>query len=307
MNNHPDRHHFLPVFYLKKWAGSDGQVCEFSKPYLDRVVPKRVHPNGTGYIRRLYAIEGLPPAEAVAFESAFLSPVDSKAAEALEIMLGEHAVDRFTGKQRLAWANFLTSLMSRMPSDIRKVKEHVKGDWLAGIPNLQERYTELKAPNDPNSVLEFIEASGDLFYQQGAFEILGRIMRHQSATRALASLHWSVLSVEGADFTLLTSDRPMLYTPHMMGKDSHIIMPISPKEIFLAVRERGYAHNIKTRHKTALVRAMNEAVVGGADAFVYGANDQQLSFVQSRMGKHPVPTLVDRLHQMRLNRMNAAG
>ena len=54
-----EKHHYLPVFYLKEWAGPDGRICEYSRPY-DVVKPKRVHPGGTGYVRGLYAIEGLP-------------------------------------------------------------------------------------------------------------------------------------------------------------------------------------------------------------------------------------------------------
>jgi len=42
------KHHYIPVFYLKQWAGVDGRVCEFSKPY-DRVKPRRAHPDGTAY------------------------------------------------------------------------------------------------------------------------------------------------------------------------------------------------------------------------------------------------------------------
>jgi hypothetical protein len=305
MTKHPNKHHFLPVFYLKQWAGSDKRLCQFSRPYLDRVVPKRVHPEGTGYIHRLYAIEGLPEVEAVAFESTFLSPVDSKAADALEVMRDEYAAGSFTAKQRMAWSNFLVSLMSRMPSDIRKVKEHVKGDWLAGVPELQDKYTQLKAPDDPESVLEFIRASDDLFFQRGAFGILRRIMDHKTIAQAIASLHWSILTVERANFTLLTSDRPILYTPHLMGKESHILVPIGPNQIFLAVRERRFARSIRDRSHSALVRLMNQAIVENADAYVYGVSDQQLEFVQGRMGKSPVPSLVDRLHQMRLNHMNA--
>jgi hypothetical protein len=26
----PIRHHYIPVFYLKKWTGPDGRLCEYS-------------------------------------------------------------------------------------------------------------------------------------------------------------------------------------------------------------------------------------------------------------------------------------
>ena len=27
------KHHYLPVFYLKQWAGPDRRLCEFSRPH----------------------------------------------------------------------------------------------------------------------------------------------------------------------------------------------------------------------------------------------------------------------------------
>ena len=33
MKNEGDKHHYLPVFYLKSWTGADGRLCEFSRPY----------------------------------------------------------------------------------------------------------------------------------------------------------------------------------------------------------------------------------------------------------------------------------
>lgn len=303
MPNQPNKHHFLPEFYLKQWSVDGEKFCEFSKPYKYHVAPRRTHAGGTGYILRLYAIEGLPENEAVAFESAFLSPVDSRAAEALKMMRQEHAAKNFNAKQREAWAGFLTSLMSRMPEDIRKVKEHVKGDWLAGIPELQEKYAEHKAAGDPELVLDFIKASEDVFFEKGAFEVLKRIMAHRTLARQMMSYEWSILTVERSKFSLLTSDRPLLYTIHMTRKDSHILIPISPHEIFLAVKNRSFAKHIKDRSQTELVRLINAAVVENADKYVYGVDDRQLRFVQNRMGAKRAPTLVDRIHARRQERM----
>jgi hypothetical protein len=64
----PKKHHYIPVSYLKRWAGPDNRICEFSKPYRGIVRPKRVYPDGTGYERELYTIRGLHPELAEIFE-----------------------------------------------------------------------------------------------------------------------------------------------------------------------------------------------------------------------------------------------
>ena len=50
------KHHYIPVFYLKQWMGPKNTVCEYSRPY-DKVKTRSAHPDGTGYVRGLYAID----------------------------------------------------------------------------------------------------------------------------------------------------------------------------------------------------------------------------------------------------------
>lgn len=82
--NEPKKHHFLPVFYLRQWANADRRLVEFKKPFGNTVVPRRGHPQSMGWIDRLYALDGVKGASAQKFETTFLSPVDSRAAEALK-------------------------------------------------------------------------------------------------------------------------------------------------------------------------------------------------------------------------------
>jgi hypothetical protein len=77
-----DKHHYIPAFYLKQWAGTDGRLCEMSGPY-DVVKPKQVHPDGTGYARGLYTLQGLPPEAANVVETRFLKDADNLGAVAL--------------------------------------------------------------------------------------------------------------------------------------------------------------------------------------------------------------------------------
>jgi hypothetical protein len=61
---HPkgDKHHYIPKFYLKRWAAANGRLTEYSRPF-QRVEPRWTHPDGTGYERGLYAINGMSPNE----------------------------------------------------------------------------------------------------------------------------------------------------------------------------------------------------------------------------------------------------
>jgi hypothetical protein len=73
----PPKHHYIPVFYLKQWRGPDRRVIEFSRPYLDKVKPRNVDPDGTGYVRGLYRLPGVADEHAEIIERAFFTKLDA--------------------------------------------------------------------------------------------------------------------------------------------------------------------------------------------------------------------------------------
>src|SRR5215471_7918469 len=104
------KHHYIPKFYLKQWAGKDGRVCEFSRPYQrepGRVAPvkppvraRRVYPDGTGYERGLYSFPRLNSQLADFLEHRFFRVIDDAASIAVGL-LNRDVVD-FTDRRPLA-------------------------------------------------------------------------------------------------------------------------------------------------------------------------------------------------------------
>ena len=81
------KHHYIPVFYLKQWtSGVDGRLCELSRPHKT-VKPRRTGPDGTGYVRGLYTIPGVPEDKSNILESLYMRNTDDWAARALRILL----------------------------------------------------------------------------------------------------------------------------------------------------------------------------------------------------------------------------
>src|SRR4051794_36611270 len=112
------KHHYIPVFYLKQWANEKKELCEFSNPY-DRVKPRTTSPDGTGYVRGLNTVEGLPDVEKRYLEEVFFQIADDGAAQALRILLGLPPW-ALTPKERSSWSRFIMSLLVRNPESIEK-------------------------------------------------------------------------------------------------------------------------------------------------------------------------------------------
>jgi hypothetical protein len=123
MPNPPHRHHYLPVFYTKRWAiGLDQKLEQFHQPHGPRVKPRRLHPEAVGYVDRLYELQGLEPQLAQQIETQFFKPVDDLAARALAALEEGKKNDAWDDRYRSAWSRFLLSLMLRHPMAVQDLK-----------------------------------------------------------------------------------------------------------------------------------------------------------------------------------------
>ena len=90
--NQPNKHHFVPAFYLSRWAGGQPkcELVEWSKPYK-ALGPTRRHPNATGFQPGLYSFESSDPNLKQWFESVFLRDVDNAASLVIDRIIGGQA------------------------------------------------------------------------------------------------------------------------------------------------------------------------------------------------------------------------
>ena len=287
-NHQPEKHHFMPAFQQQQWTvGKDGNICEM-KLINRKVVPKRVHPNASGYMRNLYTTDGLPTDKAQYLETDFFKPLDAKASNALNFLLNLNK-QQWPVELRQNWTHYLMSLMYRHPETVSIVKDHSKTIWREGIASLEPDYANHRRPNDPDALADFFAFNRPAAAQVGATKLMMRIVSNDRAMADIAKMHWSVIRPTRSRFTLLLSDRPLIRPLGLNEPDAYIILPIAPDAFFLASNNHKASNIIASWSHDRLVRQINLAVVGQAVEFVWGVDDSQLSFVQNHFGKSPLP------------------
>lgn len=296
--NDPQKHHFLPVFYLSQWMRED-YVVEFKKVHGDKISIKSPHPKATGFVMRLYEMRGMPDETAQEFEREFLAPVDGRAAECLYEMLEAKTGDSLRLGRRRAWTQFILSLLFRMPEDIELLKRNVRDDWIMSVPDMEERYAEFKRPTDPDSLLEFLNSQHVSVFEESAMGIARRMMNHENVTNTIMNMQWSVVEFDNVPFELLTSDRPVIFTESMRLRDSHILLPVGPRRLFAAVQSREHSRWLRSRSQQELVEFVNKRVVGNAHRLAYASDEKQARFVTNRLGKDRTPSYLQRLQNHR--------
>jgi hypothetical protein len=195
------KHHYIPVFYLKQWMGPQETVCEFSRP-RDRVKTRHVHPDGTGYVRGLYAIDDLDHNVVNAIENMLLKPSDGMAAEALHCLLREEPFPH-PARMRHAWTRFLLSLLLRYPEAIGQMKKQLR-------KNVERMYIEHRKPEEPESFAEYEATLGANDLAQLHGKLMVDLMQDSKMGRLIFGINWGVVAFTNCKHELLTSDRPVV-------------------------------------------------------------------------------------------------
>ncbi len=216
--NPPKKHHYIPAFYLSRWAiQGDGRLCQYSRPH-ETLVANRRHPEATGFLERLYELEGLEDELAQQIESKFFSPVDTGAADALVLMETEGNWAQWDQRRRSAWSRFLHSMLVRAPEDIDSFKagwrrllfSDKSGEW-------EKRYQEMKGANDPPTFNEFLLQFPDDDHNRSAMRALTGMIDNPNMGLKMNRMVWAILDTPRDDHPLLTSDRPIIRTNGMLA------------------------------------------------------------------------------------------
>ena len=284
MSGDGEKHHYLPVFYLKQWAGSDGRLCEFSRPYKS-VKPRRSHPGGTGYVRGLYKIEGLPEETMNAIETKFLKPTDGLASASLKMLAADRPFVK-PAQMRYSWTRFILSLMVRYPEAIDAMKRRLQ-------EAVQKAYVETRKDTDPATFEEYEAVNGTKEMASLHGKLLMDLMQDSRMGRLIFSMHWGVIAFTRSEHTLLTSDRPVISNTFPLDAN-HVCLPIGPERLFFACETEMAERQMQRLDPRHIMRTMNDEIAKRAFRYIYGDDDRQLRFVENRLGRtmqKPVPFL----------------
>jgi Protein of unknown function (DUF4238) len=286
----PSKHHFNPAFSLKPWAGIDGNICQMRK-IGGKVVPRRVHPNATGFEKDLYRIDGAGPEQAQHVEMNFFMPLDTEAERALQKMLsGDRSP--WDGPMRSAWTRYMLSLMFRMPTAVRALKNHVAEMWEEGIKALEADYENRRLPTDPQTFSEYFALTNPAAPEIAAANLLMQIIDNHRVGPTIFNMDWSCIPLPKANVELLCSDRPIDRPLGLGDPKAYVTLPVAPRLLFLAAHNEGLAKAVSERNHTETVKRMNRTVVTQAREFVWGSNDSQLSFISKHLGSAPERDLI---------------
>jgi hypothetical protein len=288
-SNPPSKHHFIPEFLIREWAGSDGKVERFVRVPGGRVHARRVAPSAIGFEKDLYLNTHVSdPWKSQALETDFFSPLDNLAAKTMQTMLrGEHISD---GDMRSAWASFLMSLFHRSPTDLDATKTAIAEMLAQEDPEVEARYRLKRKPEHPETFVEYMEKADPAFADRVSANIVPGLILNENIGNFIINCHWQVLDLSCANVTLLLSDLPIMFTP-LKNPGGHLGLVIGPSRIFVASTDVSFLEELKKISATNIAKQANRLAVGRARHFVIGADQKQLPFIEKHLGTIEIASL----------------
>lgn len=285
------RHHFIPRFYLQRWASTpDGKLFRYVRAYDRKVVVAARSPKNAGFGWDLYRIPGVSAAIQNRIEEVFMQQVDATAAELIKQLATDARSVAMNGPQRAILARFLLSLIMRNPEEIAKLKAKIRAGWNDHLPGQEEVYrNEIWRPGYPPTLSEYEALVAPHAAEQAALNIATNLMQHVNVRRFISQMNWAVLDVAMTGKSLMTSDRPVVMTNGFGRPDGHIVLPISPSKVLAASTIPQTIDWISQMPRAVLVRDLNRKVIGQAVREVFAIDPNQIERVQKYMSKldHP--------------------
>ncbi|MCD1642474.1 DUF4238 domain-containing protein [Aurantimonas coralicida] len=285
-----NKHHYIPVFYTSGWTRQNF-LYEYGKRQHGKVLPRKTSPDGTGYAKGLYELKGFPAELSQQVEEGFFKLIDGLASQALSKLRSGCSMALLSVDEKSSWSRFIISMLLRCPEDVEEMRRKWDHNFERVDPALELQFARTGRHEDRFTLVNTLSNIDPIRREKYLFEAFLPLIDNKRIGETLNGMAWRVLDLSSSSHALLTSDRPVLRTNNFIDHDSHIVVPISPTQLFVAVKEIEVLDDISRISPNQLVRAVNRASVCSAVKFVWSSDTAQSNFIK----KHFSTVQQDRL------------
>lgn len=284
------KHHYVPKFYLKRWADSNGQILRYRRLPTGRIASKALAPEAVGYQKDLYRAPYDDDRQAYELEVSFFQSLDVKSAEALE-ELTKPGIRELPSEALQIWWHFILGLLHRSPAYFANVQRVGQRHYRAALQRLERDYPARRAETDPLTFAEFAAQSDERELKRRLFRLFPQLTFNQNILRHMSEMHWFAVDAADDSHLLLLSDDPLLRSNGLKAPDGHLATALSPSRLLIGTHTAEYAAAIRRMRRKDIFARMNLATVAAARTFVVARDERQGSFIEKHFGSKLRPPL----------------
>lgn len=285
----PRKHHYVPQWHLRQWVAHDNRLQSYTRLADSSLSSRRFSAKSIAFETDLYSWVSPTHPERQQLEKEFFQTLDSKAALAASI-LREPGTKPLLMEQRKDWARFLTASILRLPLELRQIKNFSKE---TDLDHLQLLSNEQGTAFKREEWLDFISRFFPGFHEDRGLESLIEYLQGDESVEPWLQLQWWVEKVEGAQYTLLTSDRPLITRGiQKMEKGLLAFLPLSPLRLFCATNDPVLAYLISSGSADFAVNWSNNLQIKEARKYLFATDDSLKWHIEKHFGEgFPPPPL----------------
>lgn len=277
------RHHYIPQFLLRAWAGADEKIEVFWVA-PQHLRSSRLTPKFTGYEDDLYAltraeIAGMKQQDV---ETDFLQRLDDLAARVLQKMAATGFAD-LTPEDRCVWVYFIMSLRSRTPEVVSQLHMEGSNSLKDSLDERPEEYEAISKTTDPPTLMEWSEQQFPGLIENFGTMSFPSFVCNPDIGQKILDMKWRLWDFRGQKNHLLLADRPCIFTTGIDDPDLVIALPISPWKAFMATKTDRLTSIMRQQRPKDLLMRMNESSLRQAKIRVYARDASPGRFICNRL------------------------
>lgn len=292
--NEPRKHHYVPVFYQKKFTNENGLLWVYDRL---KEIYKELHPRVICFENDFYAVKPKNRPSDMQVELNVLSRVDS----AGDAGIREFQRGRPSSEAEQAVACFMAFQATRVPTisrDVRvtyaKAVEQINRLAFANVEMTKHHMEQYSADTGqdlnvtPESIVEFVQGNNyEIVATETAF-LTTMMEQSMKLMNVLLQLDWEVL-VANEDTGFILCDCPVAVVPPKGSGQVGFLIPGSAKyfplsrQLCLRLGDPGRKREFRKISKLD-VRIVNQNIAANSERFIMCPSKVQLENVVSRSG-----------------------
>jgi hypothetical protein len=286
----PERHHYLPEFYQKRWASNE-KVKVYRK-FNGRLYINALAPKAIGFVRNLYATDEIEGLDRQLIERDVLRRIDNDAARSLRYFENNlHSSD----DRRLifAWTQFLLTLLHRAPNRISEIRKSIPEYAPTIFDEIREKF-----PYESEEKIRTVLTERRV--HEGVYQnLIQHLFVSSNVGNVIQNMNWCIIEVRNTKFEFLTSDKPLMTSNGLGLTNSFLILPVGRNALFVACHDKRIAVHLMNHPPNELVQLVNDAVVRQATMFVIAYDERQTRFIDNRLLVVARQPILDPLNEAR--------
>lgn len=183
-------HHYVPIFYLKRWAQSDGRIYSI-KNINGKIAKKRRSPEYSGFEVYLYSYhKNFSSENRAEIETKFFKPLDTHRARITEKILRG---DQLSRKDSILFAQFIAATKVRVPENVALINSQVQETLLRELQAGQEEYARLRPTNGPETLVEWVRLSHPALIESVGVGQWPKIISNEKVLQSILLFKWHVV------------------------------------------------------------------------------------------------------------------